>query len=150
MGSFGFILGSFGFILGSIVFFRSWVILGSFGFILGSFGVNLGSIWNQFGAHFGIHLEPVWGPFWIQFGVHVEIWQGFELQTPSGPDFWPLGPILAPLLCPMLAPCWPHVGPMLAVVGRLGPSWRVLGAEPCAPKIVDAGYSGIGEGVPHP
>ena len=52
----------------------------------------------------------------------------FELQTPSGPDFWPLGPIFALLLGPILGPCWLHVGPMLAVVGRLGPSWRVLGA----------------------
>ena len=94
----------------------------------GRCGIDFGSIWNQCGVHFGSKLGSVWGPFWGQFGVHVEIWQGFELQTPSGPDFWPLGPILGPFLGPMLGPCWPHVGPMLAVVGRLGPSWRVLGA----------------------
>ena len=92
-------------------------------------------MWNRF----WLHLESMWGPFWKQigvrlgsflgqFGVHAEIWQGFELQTPSGPDFWPLGPILGPFLGPMLGPCWPHVGPMLALVGRLGPSGQVLGA----------------------
>ena len=36
----------------------------------------------------------------------------------------PLGPILEP----SWTPCWPHVGPMLEAVGRLGASWSVLGA----------------------
>ena len=46
------------------------------------------------------------------------------LRPPRDLIFGPLGASLGP----MLGLCWPHVGPMLAVVGRLGPSWRVLGA----------------------
>ena len=89
----------------------------------GRCGIDFGSIWNQCGVHFGRKLGSVWGPFWGQFGVHVEIWQGFELQTPSGPDFWPLGPILGPFLGPMLAPCWPHVGTCWASWAILAGSW---------------------------
>ena len=98
----------------------------------GQCGIDFGSIWNQCGVHFGSKLGSVWGPFWGQFGVHVGIWQGFELQTPSGPDFWPLGPILGLFLGPMLGQCWPHVAsnspqePLRPA--NLGPSWGQLGA----------------------
>ena len=49
--------------------------------------IDLWLILNPFGDHFGIHLGFVWGQFWGPFGVHIEIWDGFELQTPLGPDF---------------------------------------------------------------
>ena len=92
------------------------------------FWLHLESMWGPFWKQIGVRLGSILGTIWGQFGVHGEIWQGLELQTPSGPDFWLLGPILGLFLGPMLGPCWAHVGPMLALVGRLGPSWRVLGA----------------------
>ena len=83
----------------------------------GRCGIDFGSIWNQCGVHFGSKLGSVWGPFWGQFGVHVEIWQGFELQTPSDQIFGPLDRFWGFFW----APCWAHVGP------RLAPCWHLLG-----------------------
>ena len=87
--------------------------------ILAPFGINVGSI-----------LEANWGPFGVHFGVNLGSMSRFGRGSSFRPRrdqifgpldrFWGLGP--------MLGPCWPHLGPMLALVGRLGPSWRVLGA----------------------
>ena len=77
--------------------------------ILAPFGINVGSI-----------LEANWGPFGVHFGVNL----GSMSRFGRGSSFRPRrDQIFGPL-----DRFWGHVGPMLAVVGRLGPSWRVLGA----------------------
>ena len=88
--------------------------------ILAPFGINVGSI-----------LEANWGPFGVHFGVNLgsmaRFGGGFELQTPSGPDFWlwtDFGPFFGPHVGPMLAPCWPHVGTCWASWAILAGSWN--------------------------
>ena len=69
-------------------------------------------------------MKQIWGPFGVNLGSMLGPDGDSGLRPPRDQIFGPLGASLGP----MLGLCWPHVGPMLAVVGRLGPSWRVLGA----------------------
>ena len=90
--------------------------------------VDVESILVPFGINVGSILEANWGPFGVHFGVNLGSMARFGRGSSSRPRrdqifgpldrFWGLS----------WAPCWAHVGPMLALVGRLGPSWRVLGA----------------------
>ena len=90
----------------------------------GRCGIDFGSIWNQCGVHFGVHSGSVWVNFGVNLGSMSRFGRGSSFRPRrdqifgSLDRFWGLS----------WAPCWAHVGPMLAVVGRLGPSWRVLGA----------------------
>ena len=78
--------------------------------ILAPFGINVGSI-----------LEANWGPFGVHFGVNLGSMSRFGRGSSFRPRrdqifgpldrFWGLS----------WAPCWAHVGPMLA------PCWHLLG-----------------------
>ena len=85
--------------------------------ILAPFGINVGSI-----------LEANWGPFGVHFGVNLGSMSRFGRDSSLRPRRDQIFDPLDRSWRFSWTPCWAHVGPMLAVVGRLGPSWRVLGA----------------------
>ena len=86
--------------------------------------VDLGSIWFPFGINLGAILEAIWGPFGVHFGVNLGPCRNVAGTRASDP----LGTRFLTHWTDLGASLEPHVGPMLAVVGRLGPSWSVLGA----------------------
>ena len=81
--------------------------------ILAPFGINVGSFWKQIGVRLGSILGSGWGPWRDLAGVRAPDPVGTRFLAPWT-DFGAFFGF--------------HVGPMLALVGRLGPSWRVLGA----------------------
>ena len=90
----------------------------------GRCGIDFGSIWNQC----GVILEANWGPFGHHFGVNLGSMSRFGRDSSFRPRRDQISGPLDRFWGVSWAPCWAHVGPMLAVVGRLGPSWQVLGA----------------------
>ena len=82
-------------------------------------------IWNGLMVDLGSTLESIWGPFGVHFGVHPGSISRFGRDSSLRP---PRDQISRPLWTNLDASPGPHVGPMLAVVGRIGASWSVLGA----------------------
>ena len=83
---------------------------GRCGIDFGSFGINVGSI-----------LEANWGPIGVHFGVNLGSMARFGRGSSSRPrrdqNFGPLDRFRGFFW----APCWAHVGPMLA------PCWHLMG-----------------------
>ena len=76
---------------------------GRFGVDLGSFGINLGSI-----------LESIWGPFGVHFGVDLGSMSRFGGDSSLRPRRDQISGPLDRSWRLSWAPCWAHVGPMLA------------------------------------
>ena len=71
-------------------------------------------------------LGRVWGVLWVHFGASEGVWEA------SWGHLWAswedLGKVLVSLGA-FLRPFWKHFRRIWGVLGRLGQSWRVLGAS---------------------